>query len=440
MSEAYRARWVLPIESPPIENGAIVVEHDRIAAVGPAGELLGVQHCSRESVAPASRRCSHRRDAGATEPDDTAGAGVHDLGDSILLPGFINAHSHLELSCYRGMLQPAPLWSWFEQLMELIYGPTGPRPGRESVLAGAAESLSAGVTCIGDISRTGVHIEALRASPIRKVCFLELISGAMFPPNDVPSLEAMLDRMIRLAEPGKLWVGISPHTLYTVPRDDLVACAALVERRHVPLTIHLAETMEEVEWLAHGGGLLAKLLADWDLPCRHGTARGSPVAFIERVGVLALAPLLAHVNYVADDDLALLARSSASVVWCPRSHRFFGHTAHRWRDMLAAGVNVCVGTDSLASNQTLSILDELRFVHRQSPDVPAETILEMGTINGANGLGLADGIGSLRPGKLADFVAVPWEPGGPSSPAANLLGGASPVSGVWIGGTKFVTP
>ncbi len=402
MSEVYRARWVLPVESSPIENGAISVDGGRIVTVGPAREAVGAR--------------------------------VYDLGDMILLPGLVNAHAHLELSCYRGMLEPAPLWSWFEQLMKLIYGAAGAKPGRESVLAGAAESLALGVTCVGDISRTGIHIEALRTSPIRKVCFLELISGAMFPPNDVPSLEAMLDRMTAFVEPEMLSVGVSPHTLYTVPWDDLVACAALVRRRRVPLTIHFAETAEEVEWLAHGGGLLAKLLAEWDLPCRHGVVRGSPVAMIERAGVLGLAPLLAHVNYIGDDDLALLARSSASVVWCPRSHLFFGHTAHRWRDMLAGGGNVCVGTDSLASNQTLSILDELRFIRRQFPDVPAETILEMGTINGAKALGLAASIGSLRPGKLADFLAVAWNTGGPSSPEANVLEGEQAVDRVWIGG------
>lgn len=408
MSECYRARWVLPIESPPIEDGAIVVEQDRIAAVGPARELV-------------------RGDC-------------HDCGDSILLPGFVNPHAHLELSCYRGMLTPAPLWSWFEELMKLIYGSTGPKPGRDSVLAGAAESLAAGVTCVGDISRTGVHVDTLRASPIRKVCFLELISGAMFPPNDVPSLEAMLDRMADFSQPDRLTVGISPHTLYTVPWDDLVACADLAKRRDVPVTIHLAETIEEAHWLADGGGRLGELLDEWKLPCRFSTVRGTPVDVINQAGVLVVAPLLAHVNYCDDADLALLARSQASVVWCPRSHRFFGHAAHRWRDMLAAGVNVCVGTDSLASNQTLSILDELRFIRRDSPEVPAEAILEMGTIRAARGLGLAHRIGSLRTGGLADFVTIPWDSNGPSSPAANLLDGTRLVDRVWIGGTPHVKP
>jgi cytosine/adenosine deaminase-related metal-dependent hydrolase len=408
VSEVYRARWVLPIESPPIEDGAIAVEAGRIAAVAPASEI--------------------------------GGAAVNDCGDSILLPGFVNPHAHLELSCYRGRLQPAPLWSWFEELMKLIYGSTGPKPGPDSVLAGAAESLAAGVTCIGDISRTGVQVDALRGSPIRKVCFLELISGATFPPNDAHSLEAMLDRMAGFSQPDRLTVGISPHTLYTVPWDDLLACADLARRRDVPLTIHLAETVEEVDWLASGGGHLGGLLDQWRLPCRFSAIRGTPVGVIQRAGVLSVAPLLAHVNYCDDADLALLSKSRASVVWCPRSHRFFGHAAHRWQDMLAAGVNVCVGTDSLASNQTLSILDELRFVRRQFPDVPPQTLLELGTSRAAKGLRLAHSVGGLRPGKLADFVTIPWEAGGPSEPAANLLEGARPVGGIWIGGARYVKP
>jgi aminodeoxyfutalosine deaminase len=405
MSVVYRARWVMPIDGPPIENGAIAVDHGCIVQVGAAGSV--------------------------------GGAPVRDLGDCIVLPGFVNAHTHLELSCYRGLVAPMPLWEWFEHLMALIYGPVGPKPGRESVLSGAGESLAAGVTCVGDISRTGVHIEGLRSSPIRKVCFLELISGAMLPPNNGRSLAAMLDAALAASDPGRLQVGVSPHTLYTVTWDDLRDAGSLARERQVPLTIHLSETRDEVEWLIEGTGRLAQLLPHWKLPCASSVMRGLPLELLDRAGLLAIKPLLAHVNYITDSEMEALARSGATVAWCPRSHRFFGHAPHRWGEMLAAGVNVCIGTDSLASNETLSILDELRFVRQSARDASPDLLLEMGTIRGARGLGLADQIGSLGAGKYADFVEVPWDSQGACNPAANLLDGTQIVTRVWIGGEEI---
>ena len=157
---------------------------------------------------------------------------------------------------------------------------------------------------------------------------------------------------------------------------------------------------------------------------------------LKLAGLLKADPLLVHVNYISDSEIALLAAVQATVVWCPRSHKFFGHAKHRWQEMLAADINVCVGTDSLASNETLSILDELRFVRRSAPEVPADLLLEMGTIRGARALGLDKKIGSLALGKWADFIAVPWDPSGPRFPVANLLDGAQVARRVWIGGEE----
>jgi cytosine/adenosine deaminase-related metal-dependent hydrolase len=165
---------------------------------------------------------------------------------------------------------------------------------------------------------------------------------------------------------------------------------------------------------------------------------GSATARLNRAGVLSSKPLLAHVNYADDALLEWMTGTEATVVWCPRTHRFFGHAAHRWREMLARGINVCVGTDSLASNDSLSILDELRFVRQAAPDVEPDLILEMGTIRAAGGLGLAAEVGSLRPGKLADFVAVPWANAGPAEPGLNLLDQREEVRAVWVGGVPLL--
>jgi cytosine/adenosine deaminase-related metal-dependent hydrolase len=400
--DVVRARWLLPITADPIENGALAVENGRIVGVGKA--------------------------------DAFAGAAVRDLGDHVLLPGFVNAHTHLEMTCYRGRVAPTTLWRWFEQMMDLRTRPGAADEEREAVSIGAAESLAAGVTCVGDISRTGVQVEALRSSPIRKVCFLELISGANAPPNDAASLASLHGAAAGHAEPDRLVVGISPHALYTVTSDDLLGAATLAAERKAPLTIHVLETAEEAQWLAKGGGPLQAFLSRYKLPTATGTIRGRATELLRRAGLMDQQPLLAHVNYIDDPGLRDLARCGAGVVWCPRSHGFFGHGPHRWRDMLAAGVNLCLGTDSLASNSTLSILDEMRFVRRSAPGTGPRAILEMGTLRGARGLRMEQCTGSLEVGKCADFVTIPWDATGPRDPAANVLDGSEVVDETWIGG------
>jgi aminodeoxyfutalosine deaminase len=201
------------------------------------------------------------------------------------------------------------------------------------------------------------------------------------------------------------------------------------------LCTHLAETREELQFLRDGSGSFRELLEEWGL--WDGTFQPpgcSPVDYMARLNVLEAkpAPLLVHVNYVSDADLDLLANTSCSVAWCPRTHRFFHHEPHRFRDMLARGINVCIGTDSLASNDTLSILDELRFAWRRSSGsagaqgrqpVSQQCLLAMGTIAGARALGLEDQVGSLEPGKRADLAAVPLEQPRAADPLEDLLGG-----------------
>ena len=405
--DIYRARWVIPADAPPIEDGFLAVVGGRISAVGAA-----------DRIAPA----------------DFKSAVLHDLGEVLLLPGFVNAHAHFELTCYRDLLPPGPLWPWLEQLIGLRRGEDASEREREAVRAAAAESLAAGVTTVGDISRTGLAATILKGSPLRKVCFIELISGASQPPNDAASLKKAFDEAATDAETDRLIAGISPHAPYTVTKDDLSRAATLAQAAAAPLTMHLLETREEAQWPTDGDGGLADFLERHELP--HAAARfdGDIVGLLEQTGILACRPLLAHVNYATDEQLDRLARSEASVVWCPRAHRFFGHANHRWQEMLARRINVCIGTDSAASTPSLSILDELRHVCQQTPDAQADLILEMGTIRGAIGLGLDHVVGSLQPGKRADFVAVPIDPAGPAEPVSNLLIARTSMVKVWIDG------
>jgi len=399
----YQAKYVFPVSSPPIENGGLAVDQERIVAVGRARDL---------------------------------GLGrLVDLGNQVLLPGFVNAHTHLELSLLRGRIPPQPFLQWLRQL---------PPPNRSSrdeesvqgVRLGLAECLASGVSCVGDICATGPYLALRRASPLRSVCFLELISGAKRPPRNPVEYREWLDRETKAAKtkPLHTMVGISPHALYSVLPEHAAALVALAAERSLPLAIHLLEIAAEREWLEFGTGELAEFLESIDHITAKARTLGPAMKRLDLAGVLRRRPLLAHVNYVTDDEIDQLARCGASVAYCPRAHHYFGHSPHRWQEMLRRGLNTCVGTDSLASNKTLSVLDELRFLKKENPMVEAAQLLRMGTLNGAAALGLERHIGSLEVGKLADFVTVPIEEPGRGDLAEAIIEGTQPPSGLWIGG------
>jgi len=400
--DVYHARWVVPIDAPTVRDGALAVDGDRIVWVGPAAD------------APSGRQYA--------------------LGDVAVLPGLVNAHAHLELTCYRNQVPRGSLWEWFDRLFELIRLPGAAERERQGVIDGARELLASGCTCVADISRTGGHWEALRESPIRVVRFVELISGARLQPNDLPSLAAAVDALAA-SDGERRRTGVAPHTLYTVTRDDLAAAAELARRRNLPLTLHLFETPEEIAWLAGGSGTpIDAMLEQTGLPSRRAALRGDVLAGLESTGVFNTRALLAHVNHIDDARLARLAQTPASVAFCPGAHAFFGHGPHRWREMLDCGLRVCIGTDSAASNAGLSMLAELRALHRGAPDLPAETIWAMGSLNGAQALGWANQIGSLSPGKRADFIAMPLPDTQPAQPLEALLDHDALPAGVWIDG------
>ncbi|UCG32281.1 MAG: amidohydrolase family protein, partial [Phycisphaerales bacterium] len=162
----------------------------------------------------------------------------------------------------------------------------------------------------------------------------------------------------------------------------------------------------------------------------------TPIQFAERVGLLESNALLVHVNYLADEELELLAGSACSIAYCPRAHAFFDHEPHRFREMMAAGVNVCLGTDSLASNDSLSILDEWRFLHTRHSDLDLPFLLRLSTINAAVALGVEADVGSLEPGKLADFITVPAASPSPRDAMEEILTDPVEPRAVYIGGRE----
>lgn len=374
-----RSRFVVPVDATVIENGAIEIQDGRITAVGTARAI------SRRSV------CT-------------------DYGDAVIVPGLVNAHTHLELSHLAGRVPPSgDFIDWLRRLMAAM---SAEPPTAESVQAavrdGLAQSVSAGVTTIGDISRSPRWTRpVLAAAPIRAVSFGEIIS--------VGNRRGMLAERLAAAsaiehQTPRMRIGLSPHAPYTVEPEGLRACAARAADLQMRLCVHLAETRDEEAFTRSASGPFADYLRElgiWDdsIP----PAECTPVQLAQATGLLHPRTLLAHVNYVSDDDIALLAGTGAHVAYCPRTHHAFAHGPHRFREMLAAGINVCVGTDSLASNPSLSILDELRFLRREYPDLGAEMLLSLGTLRGATALGFADETGSIRAGKSADLTVIPLE-------------------------------
>ena len=396
-----RAKFVAPIASPMIEDGFVAIEAGRIVDVG------------------------RFKDASFAACD------AEDLGEVVLLPGLVNAHTHLELSHATRGDRPASFGGWLLDVVRRRGEAPDSGAIKAATLAGAAECLRFGVTSVGDISREcSVTRAALSNTPLNVVSFGEVQALAQRRVLLDERLAAAIDPTFAS---DRLTIGVSPHAPYTVEPDAYRACIAAARKSGLPICTHLAESPEESQFLRDQTGPLRDLwdtLGTWDdaVP-RHD---GSPIDLAKATGLLDVAPLLAHVNYAGDDDLDVLAASDASVVWCPRTHAFFGHPPHRWREMLARGLNVCVGTDSRASSPDLNVVDDLRLVHRQSPEISAEAIWEMVTTRAARALHRGD-VGAIAIGACADLVTFETSS---DDPLREILEAATSASHVWSGGKR----
>ena len=407
-----RAACVAPMDrSGLLRDAAVLVDGEVVIALGDAATL------ARENPA----------------------AEVFDYGDALVLPGLVNAHAHLELSDMQALERPASFASWIGGVIRQrasLGEQAGPAAARAAEI-GAAESLRFGVTTVGDISKFAPQTRpALAASPLRVISFGEvqamagrrgLLAGRFADATDL-RWDGWTDR-------NRLSVAVSPHAPYSVEPDGYAACLDWAKRHNRPITTHLAETADEAAFLAEHGGPLRGIwdaMRDWtgDVP----TFAGGPVRLADSLGLLAYEKaLLAHVNYVDDDELGVLARGRASVVWCPRTHAYFGHEPHRWREMLARGVNVCVGTDSRASSPDLNVLDDVRLLRRSRPGVSATALLEMVTTRPAAAMGLADRVGSLRVGAWADLAIFPGVGRDADPLGASLDDEVAPMA-TWVAG------
>jgi cytosine/adenosine deaminase-related metal-dependent hydrolase len=370
----------------------------------------GAVACADAEVVAAGRRADLRREFG--------GFDTIDFGDAVILPGLVNAHTHLELTGFGQLPRPATFVDWVLELRRRFPGNADvPAFVRDGVRRGVAQCLACGVTTVGDVTlNPALTRPILREFGMAGVSFGEVLGMA----GRRGQLEGRLAAAVDRAHEGEgLRVGIEPHAPYSVDLEGYRQCVAEADAGDRPLATHLAETADEAEFLAgHGGefGRLWAAIGDWSAGVP--TFERGPIRAMEGVGLLARPAVLAHVNYVSDEELDVLARGRASVVYCPRTHAYFGHPPHRYAEMLARGINVAIGTDSAASSPDLDLLEDLRLVHRLRPEVPPGVLFEMVTTRAARALGMEGRVGRLSPGLRADYCVYAV---GRSDPLLDLL-------------------
>jgi cytosine/adenosine deaminase-related metal-dependent hydrolase len=365
-----------------------------------------------------------------------------ELGDVVVVPGLVNAHAHLDLSYVSRAAAPGSFIEWVQAVIrETVQNINTP-----SYFVGGAVNVGLhqcrhfGVTSVGDIGGRYVHAlrHTLSCDPTRSGIRLTSYGEVKGMAQRRDRLEPRVAEVIDAAglDVAAVRIAISPHAPYSIEADGYRRCLEVARARSLPLTTHLAETPYEAEFLASRSGPFRDLwnwLGAWD--DQVPTFSGGAIHYAKALGLLDYpATLLAHVNYCDDEELAILAAGQASVVYCPRTHRYFGHPPHRWRDMLAAGINVALGTDSCASSPDLNLLDDLRLVHQIGPDYPIDELWKIVTIHAARAIDAEAAVGSLTPGKCADFITFPVKTG---EPLREIVETHVLPSGVWVGGQRL---
>ncbi len=401
MPLALKARRVFPVTASPLSDAAVVIEGDRVVAVG--------------------------------EPP--AGCEIRDLGTVAILPGLVNCHTHLEFSDLHHVLgwPEIGFTEWIQRVIEFRHART---VSVEHVIRrGLAECTRSGTTALGEIAQPGWPADPFDRATLEAVVFLELLAPAA--DRMEPTLAAAEFHATLAGTPGRWRPGLSPHAPYTVLEAVLQRAVSMSHHSRIPLAMHLAESREEIELLASDTGSLADFLRQRQAPvCSHDRPATKPLDFLRELAP-AGRTLVIHGNYLDDEEIAFLAARSENmaVVYCPRTHAFFGHQRYPLEKMLAMGVTVALGTDSRASNPDLSLLAEMRFVASRYPTLPLATILQLGTLAGAKALGLRN-VGRLQPGVYADLAVVAIPDAATADPYDLLLTGDLPVVATWFRGQQ----
>ena len=378
-----RARTVVTMDGPPIENGAVVISGDRVLDVGKFPEVSG-RHAGEEIV---------------------------DLGEQALLPGLINAHCHLDYTCLRGKIPPQKSFANWIRAINAEKAKLSEQDYLASIADGFAEAKRFGTTTIANLTAFPELIPQVNP-PIRTWWFAELID--VRNPNRTSDLvELAIDAMKRARDSGG-GIGLAPHALFTASANLYRRCEEIAQCENILLTTHLAEAREEMSMFHDASGPLYEFLKSIgrDMSdCGHET----PFAWFAKIAgapagrTLITEWIVAHLNELAESDFELLEESTSKlhVVHSPRSHAYFGHSRFPFERLRSLGFNICLGTDSLASNEDLSLFAEMRAFQRSEPAFSPREVLEMVTVNAALALGKPQLVGRIRTNCFADLIAIP---------------------------------
>ncbi len=381
-----RARTVVTMDGAPIENGAVAISGNRIADVGKFAQIK-------------------TRNSGE----------VIDLGEQALLPGLINAHCHLDYTCLRGKIPPPNSFADWIGAINAEKAKLSAQDYLASITEGFAEAKRFGTTTIANLTAFPELIPQV-ASPIRTWWFAELI--------DVRSPERaneLVDRAIsalKRARDSSRGIGLAPHAPFTASTNVYRRCEEIAQRENFLLTTHLAESREEMSMFRDSAGPLYEFIKENgrdmsdcgdQTPLDHflRTMRDSSTALHSARNDTGW--IVAHLNELAKSDFELLeaSRGKFHVVHSPRSHDYFAHSAFAFERLRDLGFNICLGTDSLASNENLNLFAEMRAFRRGQAAVSPKETLEMVTVNGGRALGRPQILGRIRANYFADLIAIP---------------------------------
>jgi cytosine/adenosine deaminase-related metal-dependent hydrolase len=375
---AHLSSWVLPVSGPPIRDGAVVAAGDRIVAVGPAAEVL-----------PGFKGliCDH-------------GAGA-------ILPGLVNCHVHLEFSALADQVPPQARWeNWLEKTLA-AYGALSPGEVEAGIAGGVDALYQSGVALVGEVTNTAASWTPLKNGPLSYHLFYECLGFNLLEQFELPEVFPFFGQAEVAATP---WISAGAHAPYSVSAALFRAVTEWNAARRGPQMVHLAESQAELDFLASGDGFCEGLLKKRGRCVSGFQPPGvSPPAYLHSLEFLGPRTLAVHGAWLSPADCDLLAVTGTWLVLCPRANRYTGAGMPPVPELLDAGVNLALGTDSLAGNWDLNLFGEMLWLRQTYPACPGELWLRLGTLNGARSLGREGDYGSLEPGKRAAMGFIPLE-------------------------------
>lgn len=370
------AKYILPVSAPIIRNGSILVTDGKIRFIGEQNEC----------------------------PDNTPHQ-IFDYPNHLLMPGIVNSHTHLSLSYLKNKIKSGASFPyWIKKIISYTHAMTE-EVEKNAIKEGINSLIASGTTTIGDISRSGFSMDIMQDMKVRGIVFFEIFG---FKKSMKEEQENRIYKFLKSYKNDDLVkCGLSPHSPYSVSPQLIESAYHLSEAKYLPFAMHIAETKEEVEFIERGEGAFQKLLEDfgrWEPDWKP--SQKTPIQYLENIGTLKGISGI-HLNHINEKDIEIIKENNVSVIYCPKSNQWFQReNICPLMKLLENGINVALGTDSFASNNSLNMFEELFLIKKLFPDIGNESLLQMATINGAKALGLEDEVGSLEKGKWADILCL----------------------------------